>query len=684
MLSFTKVQHTIADAQYANVLKNFSSTQIPSERIPRPSPTALAKFMQREKNRVTLKSMLESPLGTHFFKKYSSNFLNYSVVIEFCKEYWKLKDFEAPEFGTVEKLLELTVDLPNQFKEDVDKVLKDVVALPVDVLVALDLEFLVPDSTPRKSQATIDVVLEDSDEGKSRANNNGPINEEAFDKSERNIFRKRLRNRREASKKGESYAGYLTYFEPTAQMSEADITIDVVEFEDLFETNSQDASNRPRITRITRSDSNEKEDREIIAMKKEFDRRVERKKPFKEIFAPLGTAVEKKLSVLLKTFLASPLLKEFMVYNLQPVRSHSFTKYRDIGIGAFGVVSSVKSKTTGTFCALKCISKKRLKGQNIGSKFINNEKQILQLLGNNPSNFTIWLKYAYQDDEYYYLALPLCTGGDLNYHLEHMPLRTFSVEQTQFLGAEILEGLTHMHALGLIYRDLKPENIILENSGHSRISDMGLATTMPREGRTGKAGTPGYWAPEVLRKKEKYGLEADYFSLGALLYHLVYGRCPFDSKLTGISRDEGVLKYDPRIPSKNPHGEVPKSLRILLRGLLKKSPRTRYGSVDFKQGDFYKGFNWAKLQRREIPPPFVPDKGKIMAKKQSQLDYNKIERKYKNAVLEKRDLIPNFDYVSRIAHEQDIVKVLDIQKRIKPRVEKKASDKKPKKRFFRN
>ena len=50
-----------------------------------------------------------------------------------------------------------------------------------------------------------------------------------------------------------------------------------------------------------------------------------------------------------------------------------------------------------------------------------------------------------------------------------------------------------MHTLGVVYRDCKPENILLDDHGHVRISDLGLAIEVP-EGETvrGRVGTVGY------------------------------------------------------------------------------------------------------------------------------------------------------------------------------------------------
>lgn len=84
-----------------------------------------------------------------------------------------------------------------------------------------------------------------------------------------------------------------------------------------------------------------------------------------------------------------------------------------------------------------------------------------------------------------------------------------------------------MHRRYIVYRDLKPANILLDENGHVRISDLGLACDFSKKKPHASVGTHGYMAPEVLSKGTSYDSSADWFSFGCMLYKLLKGHSPF-------------------------------------------------------------------------------------------------------------------------------------------------------------
>lgn len=85
------------------------------------------------------------------------------------------------------------------------------------------------------------------------------------------------------------------------------------------------------------------------------------------------------------------------------------------------------------------------------------------------------------------------TGGDLKFHIYNMGGEPgFDLTRSRFYAAEVVCGLEHLHQQGIVYRDCKPENILLDDHGHVRISDLGLAVEIPEgEMVRGRVGTVG-------------------------------------------------------------------------------------------------------------------------------------------------------------------------------------------------
>ncbi|XP_065507638.1 G protein-coupled receptor kinase 5-like isoform X3 [Caloenas nicobarica] len=218
----------------------------------------------------------------------------------------------------------------------------------------------------------------------------------------------------------------------------------------------------------------------------------------------------------------------------QPVTKDTFRQYRILGKGGFGEVCACQVRATGKMYACKKLEKKRIKKRK-GEAMALNEKQILEKVN---SRFVVSLAYAYETKDALCLVLTIMNGGDLKFHIYNMGNPGFKDERVVFYAAEICCGLQHLHQEGIVYRDLKPENILLDDDGHIRISDLGLAIKIP-EGETirGRVGTVGYMAPEVI-SNERYSFSPDWWGLGCLVYEMIEGQSPFRARKERVKREE--------------------------------------------------------------------------------------------------------------------------------------------------
>lgn len=292
---------------------------------------------------------------------------------------------------------------------------------------------------------------------------------------------------------------------------------------------------------------------------------------------------------------------------------NDFSVHRIIGRGGFGEVYGCRKADTGKMYAMKCLDKKRIKMKQ-GETLALNERIMLSLVSTGQDcPFIVCMTYAFHTPDKLCFILDLMNGGDLHYHLSQHGV--FDENQMKFYAAEVILGLEHMHRRYIVYRDLKPANILLDEHGHVRISDLGLACDFSKKKPHASVGTHGYMAPEVLSKGTAYDSSADWFSFGCMLYKLLKGHSPFRQHKTKDKHeiDRMTLTMNVELPDTFSH-----ELRTLLEGLLQRDVDKRLGckgggSDELKEHPFFRGVDWNQVYLQKYPPPLIPPRGEVNA-----------------------------------------------------------------------
>uniref|UniRef100_A0A669ECF7 G protein-coupled receptor kinase n=1 Tax=Oreochromis niloticus TaxID=8128 RepID=A0A669ECF7_ORENI len=317
-------------------------------------------------------------------------------------------------------------------------------------------------------------------------------------------------------------------------------------------------------------------------------------------------AVDHVQSHLAKKQVPPNLFQPYIVEICDSLRGNIFQKFiesvhRIIGRGGFGEVYGCRKADTGKMYAMKCLDKKRIKMKQ-GETLALNERIMLSLVSTGDCPFIVCMTYAFHTPDKLCFILDLMNGGDLHYHLSQHGV--FSEKEMRFYAAEIILGLEHMHNRFVVYRDLKPANILLDEHGHVRISDLGLACDFSKKKPHASVGTHGYMAPEVLQKGTAYDSSADWFSLGCMLFKLLRGHSPFRQHKTKDKHeiDRMTLTMNVELPD-----SFTAELKDLLEGLLQRDVSKRLGC----QG---RGYDMhAPHALVYYSPPLIPPRGEVNA-----------------------------------------------------------------------
>ncbi|KAJ6551162.1 kinase-like domain-containing protein [Mycena capillaripes] len=286
--------------------------------------------------------------------------------------------------------------------------------------------------------------------------------------------------------------------------------------------------------------------------------------------------------------------------------------------GQFGLIDVVKCNLDGRMYVRKSIERRfavRTREQ-CSPQF---ERDILLRARTTASVWAPHLLCAFQTPTHLSLVMQYGEGGTLWDVLESSPLNgRVTEEDMAWWAPQVVSAVHWCHLQGFVHRDVKPHNFVLTPDSHVLLIDFGSAAPLeggrvPRRHCLVPCGTCDYISPEILTAHEQalvalemedtqvaeepygYGFETDWWSLGAMLYEMVYGVAPFfatDIRKTylRIVEHEKSLRFDPSVP-------VSAVFRDLLRRFLTHADRRlgRGGIHEIHDHPAFIEVNWTTL-----------------------------------------------------------------------------------------
>src|SRR5215212_4945439 len=255
-----------------------------------------------------------------------------------------------------------------------------------------------------------------------------------------------------------------------------------------------------------------------------------------------------------------------------------------LGIGGMGEIFKVRHIHLNELRVIK-IMRPNVAADDQGLQRFLQEARTSTMI--KHKNLAMLYDFAQLEDGSYYMVWEFIDGTNIQRWIGQtgaLPPR-LTVE----IAIQALQGLDHLHSMGLIHRDISPENIMLSQDNRGKllvkVIDFGIAKQLA-EGEGGQGltqtgmflGKLKYASPEqagFLKDGEHLDPRSDLYSFGILMYEMLAGRAPFQA-----TNPQGyILKHVTERPAPiaelNPAVRVPPSLEAIILRALEKSRDAR-------------------------------------------------------------------------------------------------------------
>ncbi len=184
-----------------------------------------------------------------------------------------------------------------------------------------------------------------------------------------------------------------------------------------------------------------------------------------------------------------------------------------LGEGTFGSTHRMRSKADQQVYAVKMI---KVKKAGVSVDMLKGEATRLAML-NHLHIVRYFTACTFKDGKVFAIVTELLTGGSFLDRIR----KGASQEEVARLVAQVASALAYMHRLRMQHRDVKPDNVLLDNTGHAKLIDVGLACTLGSKSRVstkagGIVGSNLYMSPEKGGGKS-YDNKDDVWALGCML-----------------------------------------------------------------------------------------------------------------------------------------------------------------------
>lgn len=280
-----------------------------------------------------------------------------------------------------------------------------------------------------------------------------------------------------------------------------------------------------------------------------------------------------------------------------PSRIGNYEIVSVIDVGGMGIVYKARHVALDRVVALKMIRAADLASQRELTRFLEEARVVAQF---NHDGIVKIHDFG-EDNGNPYFSMVYVDGGTLQGLLSKGPLEPRAAAR---MIQRVADAVAYAHDRGIIHRDLKPSNILLDGHGGPVVSDFGLAkgsgSAADRTLAGQVLGTPSYMPPEQARGEiAAIGPHSDIYATGALLYHAICGRPPFQAA-TSVETLRQVIDDEPVAP-RQLNRAVDRDLETIVLKCIQKQPASRYATEADLAADLAAYCDGRPIAARPVP-----------------------------------------------------------------------------------